>query len=165
MAGVGRRLNITVEGKPYFKDLLPLLKEGKLEEFIFKKAERVKEWKNERYAVCLNCGKKKLRLMFEGQSAICSRCKSFNRKDSKRVIREYRKEYIRKDGKDNWCAKQIVYNLKKMGILKRLPCELCGEIKSFAHHKDYNKPWEVIWLCRGHHVEWHKDNKPKYVGE
>lgn len=34
-----------------------------------------------------------------------------------------------------------------------------------ARHCDYNKPLEVIWLCRKHHSEWHKNNKPIYKGE
>lgn len=40
----------------------------------------------------------------------------------------------------------------------RQPCIVCGEIKSEAHHSDYNKPFEITWLCRKHHIEWHKTN-------
>ena len=41
------------------------------------------------------------------------------------------------------------------GSLKRLPCEVCGDIKSQAHHPDYSKPLEVIWLCQLHHKQLH----------
>lgn len=41
------------------------------------------------------------------------------------------------------------------GKLKRGDCMVSGcnsGEKIEAHHKDYSKPLEVMWLCRGHHV-------------
>lgn len=37
------------------------------------------------------------------------------------------------------------------GDLVRQTCEVCGEIKTEAHHEDYSKPLEVRWLCTKHH--------------
>lgn len=47
------------------------------------------------------------------------------------------------------------------GILKYLPCEVCGLDDSSvqAHHDDYSKPLEVRWLCSWHHAEHHKNEK------
>ena len=40
-------------------------------------------------------------------------------------------------------------------------CEQCGGNRMVeAHHDDYNRPFEVRWLCRGCHREWHKTHKP-----
>lgn len=39
-------------------------------------------------------------------------------------------------------------------IIKK-PCEICGCYKVVAHHCDYDKPLEVMWLCTTHHAEWH----------
>lgn len=39
----------------------------------------------------------------------------------------------------------------KNGKLTRLPCRVCGNPKSEAHHEDYSKPLEVDWLCKKHH--------------
>lgn len=44
--------------------------------------------------------------------------------------------------------------IKKRKIIKK-PCEICGEQISQAHHEDYSKPLDVIWLCRKHHREIH----------
>lgn len=38
-------------------------------------------------------------------------------------------------------------------------CERCGEVEPFsmdAHHPDYTRPLEVVWLCRSCHVRLHK---------
>lgn len=53
------------------------------------------------------------------------------------------------------------------GIVERkLACESCDETSVFkdgrtgvqAHHSDYNKPLDVMWLCQTCHHEWHKNN-------
>lgn len=49
--------------------------------------------------------------------------------------------------------------------LKTQSCEVCGSSKVEAHHCDYNKPLDVIWLCKEHHEEWHMKNKPLYPKE
>ena len=56
----------------------------------------------------------------------------------------------------------IVGNFLRDGKLIRPPqCECCGsECKPQAHHCDYSKPTDVMWLCKSCHVEWHKHNKP-----
>ena len=40
-------------------------------------------------------------------------------------------------------------------IIIKQPCEICGEVKSQAHHSDYTKPLDVRWLCRPCHVAIH----------
>ena len=39
--------------------------------------------------------------------------------------------------------------------LAPLPCLECGELKTEAHHADYDRPLDVIWLCQPHHKETH----------
>ena len=43
------------------------------------------------------------------------------------------------------------------GILSRQPCVRCGEAKSVAHHEDYDKPLDVVWLCQPCHKQRHKE--------
>ena len=43
------------------------------------------------------------------------------------------------------------------GSLVRIPCIRCGEQKSLAHHEDYDKPLDVMWLCQPCHKQRHKE--------
>jgi len=48
------------------------------------------------------------------------------------------------------------------GKLVKTPCEKCGEIKSLAHHEDYDKPLDVMWLCQPCHKQRHKELKEDF---
>jgi len=60
-------------------------------------------------------------------------------------------------------AHRIVFVALRNGSLQRQPCH-CGDTKVHAHHTDYSKPLDVLWLCKKHHVEIHKKDK-EYVTE
>ena len=51
---------------------------------------------------------------------------------------------------------KVSYAIKK-GVLIKMPCIRCGEQKSLAHHEDYDKPLEVMWLCQPCHKQRHKE--------
>lgn len=51
-------------------------------------------------------------------------------------------------------ARAAVRNALRRGQLVRLPCK-CGNMKSEAHHHDYSKPLEVMWVCKSCHRELH----------
>lgn len=89
------------------------------------------------------------------KNSIYIREKDYFKKHAERM-NEWRKEYNKNP--QNRQRKLARLRARK---LKRLPCEQCQNEKSEAHHNDYNKPLEVIWLCRSCHVELH--NKIKAV--
>ena len=70
------------------------------------------------------------------------------------VNRAWRAEDKRRQLAHNAVAKAI-----RNGILVRLPCIRCGETKSLAHHEDYDKPLDVMWLCQPCHKQSHKELK------
>lgn len=52
-----------------------------------------------------------------------------------------------------------VGNAIRDGHLFKQPCEVCGTNDNIvAHHCDYDKPFEVMWLCAQHHSDWHAEN-------
>lgn len=54
-------------------------------------------------------------------------------------------------------AHALVAAAIKSGQLVPEPCKVCGDEKTVAHHEDYVKPLEVVWLCRKHHRARHKE--------
>lgn len=54
---------------------------------------------------------------------------------------------------DKYKAKCAVNNAIRDGRLKPHPCH-CGA-KAQAHHDDYSRPLDVVWLCASHHAERH----------
>lgn len=56
-------------------------------------------------------------------------------------------------------ARIDVGNALATGKLTRQPCEVCGNENSQAHHPDYDKPLNVMWLCPTHHAQEHKRTK------
>lgn len=48
-------------------------------------------------------------------------------------------------------ARKAVRNAIQRGEMHRQPCQVCGDVKTQAHHADYSRPLDVTWLCRPHH--------------
>ena len=55
-------------------------------------------------------------------------------------------------------ARATINNAIAAGKLKRQPCSICNNLKAQAHHPDYSKPLEIIWLCRQHHKQLHRES-------
>ncbi len=70
-----------------------------------------------------------------------------------------RQEKSKEKYPEKWKARNKLRGEVRKGTIKRLPCEKCGKTPSDGHHEDYEKPLEVKWLCRLHHLELHR----KYV--
>ena len=57
----------------------------------------------------------------------------------------------------NAAHKAVEYAIKRGTIVKQ-PCERCGTNDLVhAHHDDYSKRLDVIWLCPIHHRERHRE--------
>lgn len=78
------------------------------------------------------------------------------RKRSNKALRKWREKYPEKDR-----AHRILhYHLRKGNISRPAVCQRCGkECIPDAHHSDYSKPLDVMWLCRQcHHVTHQETN-------
>lgn len=70
---------------------------------------------------------------------------------ARNTTRTYRLKYPYKKN-----AQLKVWRAKKKGVLVPMPCAICGNADSSAHHCDYRYPLDVMWLCQGHHDAWHR---------
>lgn len=72
---------------------------------------------------------------------------SANRADKTRAYRSRHPEKRK--------AHQAVQTALRNGTIRPAPCRVCGADKAHAHHDDYSKPLDVMWLCHQHHMERH----------
>lgn len=75
-----------------------------------------------------------------------------------------KKRYIERNPKKRK-VHVIVGNALRDGILVKKPCEVCGDEYVEAHHCDYDKALEVVFLCPKHHQAWHDKNGPGLNGD
>ncbi len=73
---------------------------------------------------------------------------------NKENIKAYSREYSKRH-RDVKNAQQILSIAVKRGVISKLPCMVCGNPESEAHHGDYSKPLDVVWFCPKHHRRVH----------
>ena len=78
-------------------------------------------------------------------------------KIAKEISSAWRKEDPRRMRAHNAVTRAV-----RKGNLVRQPCCRCGNEKSFAHHEDYDKPLDVMWLCQPCHKQRHKELKHEF---
>ena len=66
-----------------------------------------------------------------------------------------------KKGHKQLKAGQDFRNAIQAGKIKKINnCSFCGKSPAEGHHKDYNKPFDVVWVCsRCHKVLHQKSNR------
>ena len=120
---------------------------------------------------CFRCGEIKILADFykhprtaDKRLGKCKECAKSDVSANYWKNRDHYIEYERKRGhiRNGKPAKNIPWGPRRSapGTARRKldpkPCEICGsEKKVEAHHDDYNKPLEVNWLCRKHHLALH----------
>jgi hypothetical protein len=66
---------------------------------------------------------------------------------------------------ERYAARRAVERALKRGDLVKQPCRDCGSPNVQAHHEDYNRPLEVVWLCRKHHAQADKAMRIRETGQ
>jgi len=111
-----------------------------------------------RDCICKECVKayQKQRALLK-QDEISAANKSYNqvrnlthRETLREQTRKWRAEHPRA-----YKAQTAVGNAIRDRKLQRGVCQLCANPKAQAHHKDYDRPLDVVWLCSRCHLRIH----------
>jgi len=104
---------------------------------------------------CKSCTKKDTKERYyskEGREKVIAYEKKREQDPERKAKKRIYQQRVRAKSKGKYRARNKVSHAIRDGRLKRKPCEVCGNMKSEVHHKDYRKYLDVIWLCRKHHM-------------
>ena len=134
---------------------------------------------------CFKCGVTKSRVNFYkhrrmsdgllGKCKVCTKkdaseyrhkhlekIRAYDRKRAKNQARQAAAAFVvkawRAADRRRGAAHSAVQSALKNGRLVKQPCP-CGSEKSLAHHEDYDRKLEVVWLCQPCHKRRHKEMK------
>ncbi|HQW57340.1 MAG TPA: hypothetical protein PK583_00070 [Gammaproteobacteria bacterium] len=113
---------------------------------------------------CTHCKQIKYLCLFpktrrakDGYNSWCLDCKNaIPDKKRKLTADEYRAARTKERQSIQGKARRYIENRVRRGTLAKSPCQICGTLKVQAHHPDYSKPSDIMWLCRSHHMAWHR---------
>ncbi len=116
-----------------------------------------KEMKDGHLNICIECTKIRVRNHREENDSV----REYDRKryredDQRRASTSTRASLWRKRNPEAYKAHTMVSNAIRDGRLKKMSCDICGSKQSLhAHHEDYSRPLNVVWLCAKHHHRHH----------
>lgn len=59
-----------------------------------------------------------------------------------------------------WARKRLGDAVRRGHMQKGICCECLTDQNIEAHHHDYRKPYDVLWLCARHHLELERGPMP-----
>jgi len=130
---------------------------------------------------CFKCGEVKYLSEFykhprmkDGHVNKCKECNKIDVRENRRRNIDYYRKYDRERGSRQgylYCkeyrekypkkyrAHSMVARAIRAGNLFPEPCCECGhDGLTHAHHDDYDKPFNIRWLCPPCHKRWHLEN-------
>lgn len=123
--------------------------------------------------ICSKCNEAKDESEFSlvlcrGKRVVSAKCKNYSTGKGKQIRNENSRKYRRtNEGRTKERARSKVNQAIKEGLLinphKCSICDKSGYIE--AHHEDYTKPLDVIWLCKNCHENIHHLNEGHVSGE
>jgi len=95
---------------------------------------------------------------------MCLKRRGVKFRDNKRYGKD--NHFYRGTKADDYAQNVLEQAIEDGIVIRQTKCQKCGYEGTFsdgrtaiqAHHCDYNKPLDVMWLCQKCHHEWHKNN-------
>ena len=82
------------------------------------------------------------------------------REKNKDKVNAKNREWRAKHKKERFAHGQVMIAKRAHKLIPKVCC-VCAEKKTVAHHEDYSKPLEVVWLCQHHHNLLHVRRRKK----
>lgn len=120
------------------------------------KAEQTKEWRQNNIDTARGYSRS---YYSRNTETIIAKTKSYSQTEQGRIARRTAEANQQLHNAKKVAARQIVRMALRGGILTRQPCNHCGSLKVEAHHEDYDKPLEVLWLCFIEHRRLHRERQ------
>jgi hypothetical protein len=114
------------------------------------------------FSVCKTCHKSK---MTANRNANLQKYREKDRQRAKhperiRALTANTKRWRQEDKRRAKCHNAVARAILN-GRLIRKPCRICNSAETHAHHHDYDKPYDVDWLCAPCHSAEHKKQSAK----
>lgn len=122
-----------------------------------------KQMASGRVNVCKACHKERMRVRRRTNPAVQEYDRVRAKTPERRELARINSVAWRERNPQAYKAHCAVNNAVRDGRLKKLPCEFCNSENVHAHHKDYTKPLDVVWLCAKCHNRLHA-NFPELEG-
>ena len=89
----------------------------------------------------------------------------YNEKHRDELNKKY-KEYKIKNPEKVKARRDLSNAIRDKKIIKPDKCSKCDGnfYKIEGHHEDYNKPFDIIWLCKSCHKEIHNEKREMFCG-
>ena len=82
------------------------------------------------------------------------------------VVSASKARYAAKNPLKKRAQSAVNHAIRDGKLLKPTECSECNATGTIqAHHCDYSKPLEVMWLCQICHIDWHKEHGTDLNGE
>ena len=125
-----------------------------------RQTQEFKEWRKDHQERNRDKISRKSREYYEDKKKSVYEVQKIWKSKNKEKVREYNSEFKKKNPLKVACHKFVCAALKEGIINKALVCCECQiECKAEAHHEDYTKPLDVIWLCHRCHMKRHRKHK------
>jgi ribosomal protein S27AE len=105
--------------------------------------------------ICRDCHKARMKLNRLRNPRVQEYDRARAKTEKRKALSKEQRVKWRTKHPDAYKAQTAAGNAVRDGRLLKLPCEVCGDERVHAHHNDYSKPLEVVWLCAKCHHRLH----------
>ncbi len=111
---------------------------------------------DKRMGICKACHQQRMRMNRLTNPKVQERDRIRYQRPERKALGILSARQWRQNHPEAYKAQTALNNAVRDKRIKRCPCAMCGATKNIhGHHKNYNRPLDVIWLCAKCHNRLH----------